>query len=167
MRMTRTTALCIATASAAALCATATTTAEADADTSRARSGTYRGAVHDKGEQPSDKAWVRFKVGPSGRYVTKYRSRVWVTCWLGGTTYTSLPVKFKAPNAKINRKGKVDRRWKRKFKVDGESYKLKGRLKLNLRRPKHVRGHIRLEFADCWTGRDNKSGRIKAKRVGR
>ena len=132
-----------------------------------AKPGRYKGVVYDKGEKPSSKAWVRFRVGRKGKRVIKYRSRVWVTCWAGGTTYLSLPVKFKAPSAKIRRNGRVDRRWKRKFTVDGEKYKLRGRLKLNLRRPKHVRGHIRLEFGHCWTGREARYGKIKAKRLRR
>ena len=131
-----------------------------------AKGGRYKGVVYEKGKKPSGKEWLRFRVGRKGKWMFKYRSRIWVTCYAGGTTYLSLPVKFKAPRAKIRRNDRVDRRWKRKFTVDGERYKLRGHLKLNLRRPKRVRGHIRIEFGSCWAGREPRYGKIKGKRIG-
>ncbi|UYM03608.1 hypothetical protein [Solicola gregarius] len=112
------------------------------------RSGKYTGHIIEDGK-PSKKEWLRFRVTKKRKYVTGYASRVWVICYSYPSTYTHLPVKFRAPAAKIKR-GKVDRRWKRKFTVDGERYTFKGRLKLNLRK-RTVRGQISVDFASCAT----------------
>ena len=115
---------------------------------SKVRAGKYVGHRIKNGK-PSKKQWLRFRVTKKRKYVRKYRSRIWVICYSYPSTYTTLPVKFSAPPARI-RKGLVDRRWRRKFTVDGERYTLKGRLKLNLRKRK-VRGRVSLDFASCAT----------------
>lgn len=113
-----------------------------------AKPGRYTGTVLEDGK-PSTKEWIRFRVSKNGRVLQNFRSRVWVICYDYPNTYTHLPVRFRAPNARIV-KGKVNRRWQQRYTVDGERYRLRGHLRLNLRRPV-VRGQISVDFSSCAT----------------
>ncbi|WP_235738135.1 hypothetical protein [Nocardioides alcanivorans] len=111
----------------------------------RAQPGKYAGNVLDAGK-PSKKEYVRFTV--KGRRVVKLKGRVWVHCYTYPSTYTQLPVVFTMPKAKIKR-NKIDKSWKTKYKVDGESYTFTGRVKLSFKKRGKVSGRLSVDFANC------------------
>ncbi|MQA76288.1 MAG: hypothetical protein GEU88_18480 [Solirubrobacterales bacterium] len=135
-------ALCLLVIGAVAL------VAPANAARATAKPGAYKGKVFSREDGPNNKEWVKFKV--VGKRMKAFTSRLWVICYAGGTTYLNLPVKFKAPPAKIKR-GRADRRWRNPFRVDGEREVLKGRLKLRFKSRGKVGGKVRIEFGSCGT----------------
>jgi hypothetical protein len=112
--------------------------------------GAYAGHLTKDNGNVSNKEWLRFKVSRKGKVLTGYRSRLWVVCYSYPNDYSRLPVKFKAPKARI-KGGKVSRRWTRNYTVEGERYKLTGLLKLRFRKRGRFRGKISLDFGSCAT----------------
>ena len=111
--------------------------------------GKYKGKVYDLGDKPG-KGWVRFTVPKKRKYVTSMKIKTWVICYTYPYYYNRYPVTFKVPTSKI-KNGRVERRWRYKYTVDGEQYTFKGRVKFAFEKNGRVDGRVWAEFANCGT----------------
>lgn len=130
----------------AAAPATADVTTAPAAAGAKVANGKYAGTVIENGK-PSKKEWVRFRV-KAGSKVVSFRSRIWLTCYLYPNSYYKLPVVFKMPKAAI-KKRKVDRSWRQKIKVEGDTETLKGRVQAKFGAGRKARGRISIDVANC------------------
>lgn len=110
--------------------------------------GKYVGTTLEGGK-PVKKEWVRFKV-KKHKSVAKFRSRVWVHCYVYPNQYYSLPLVFKMPKTKIHNK-RIDRSWQKTIRLENDTKTLKGRVKLRFRKKGKVTGKISIDVANCAT----------------
>lgn len=114
---------------------------------SPAKSGTYKGTLLDDEGQAVKKEWVRFRVKDKST-VVRFRSRIWVQCYIPPLTYYQLPLVFKMPKAAI-KKNKVDRSWEQEIELEDETETLKGRVQLRFRKQGKVTGRVSIDVANC------------------